>query len=660
MTHEENPDLPMILSPAGDRDSFLAAIAAEADAIYCGLKAFSARMEADNFSITELAALTSLAHDRNIRVYVALNNEIKPDEVEKAFHLVERLARDVMPDALIVQDPAFVSLARQVDYAGELHLSTLANLSFPEGLAVARKLGFSRVVMPRELDVDALRLMAAACPEGMNLEAFVHGALCYAVSGRCYWSSYLGGKSGLRGRCVQPCRRIYRKKKGAAESGRYFSMQDLSLDVLTKVLGDIPEVGCWKIEGRKKGPHYVHYTTTAYRMLRDERDIPGRKKDALALLDMALGRPSMHYRFLPHRPWHPVSSEGETGSGFLLGRVKGGAKELFIVPRVPLLAGDLIRIGYEGEGGHLIVRVRRSIPKGGKFHLKADRGKRPVAGAAAFLVDRREPELMAQIQRLSQELETVETQEPRPGTRHLVLPRPFKKSGAARDMLLQRKPGSTGGRGQETALWVDPERPAKVAPGAVAHIWWWLDPATWPEGSENWKKAIDGLLHRGARRFVLNAPWQMGFFGKKAGLELWAGPFCNVANPLAVGVLGDLGFSGVFASPELSGEDFLAFAAGSPLPVGAVLSGCWPLAISRISVLEPGESLISPMDEKLWGRKYGENQWLFPDWQYDIREKKVELERAGYRYFVHMEEILPKGMEFRKRPGLWNWNLRLL
>ncbi|MCW7755081.1 U32 family peptidase [Desulfobotulus sp. H1] len=658
MMSDESSDVPLILAPAGDRDSFLAALAAGADAVYCGLKAFSARMEADNFSLTELAGLTALAHARNVRVNVAMNNMIRTDEVEKAFHLVQRLVRDVKPDALIVQDLAFIPLVRQAGYAGELHLSTLANLSFPDGLRVAEMLGFSQVVVPRELDVDALRLMAASCPKGLRLESFVHGALCYAVSGRCYWSSYLGGKSGLRGRCVQPCRRLYRSEKG--EKGGYFSMQDLSLDVLTKVLADIPEVACWKIEGRKKGPHYVSYTTTAYRMLRDERDVPGRKKDALALLDMALGRPAMHYRFLPHRPWQPISPEGETASGLLAGRVKGGAREMFLAPRIPLMAGDLLRVGYEGEGGHIMVPVRRSVPKGGKLHLRGNGTVRPRSGAPVFLVDRREPELMASIRKLGEELAVMPECAPAAVEKPLVFPVPLKKKDPSRDLMLRRRPGKAGEKGYESGLWIDPNRAPGIPDGAVRHVWWWLDPVIWPESSDSWKKAIAGLIRRGARRFVLNAPWQMGLFDKPDGLALWAGPFCNVANPMAVDVLAGLGFSGVIVSPELGEEDFLALGAKSPLALGAVLSGFWPLAISRVGTLGPGESLTSPKAEKLWGRSYGDNQWLFPDWPSDIREKKPLLEKAGYRLFVHMEETLPKGMEARKRPGLWNWNLRLL
>jgi putative protease len=201
---------PAIMAPAGSRASFLAAVAAGADAIYCGTKLFSARMQAQNFSPQELKPLVDLAHDRGIRVFVTLNTLLKPDDLDTAGKLIQTLTSDVQPDGLIIQDLAVLSLVRQTGFRGEIKLSTLANVSFGQALALAAKtLRVDRVVLPRELNIDEIKAVAQVCPPGLGLEVFIHGALCYAVSGRCYWSSYLGGKSGLRGRCVQPCRRVF-------------------------------------------------------------------------------------------------------------------------------------------------------------------------------------------------------------------------------------------------------------------------------------------------------------------------------------------------------------------------------------------------------------------------------------------------------------------
>ena len=205
---EDKISPPQILAPAGNRAAFLAALAAGADAVYCGLKRFSARMEAKNFSIEELAALTALAHENGTQVFVTLNTLLKPGDLTATGQLLEMLERSVRPDAVIIQDLAVVPLVKQTGFSGQVHLSTLANASFSRALqVVGRSLGVNRVVLPRELNVDELKSLSAACPPGLDLEVFIHGALCYGVSGRCYWSSYLGGKSGLRGRCVQPCRR---------------------------------------------------------------------------------------------------------------------------------------------------------------------------------------------------------------------------------------------------------------------------------------------------------------------------------------------------------------------------------------------------------------------------------------------------------------------
>ena len=249
---------PQILAPAGNKDSFLAAVAARADAIYCGLKLFSARMEAKNFTFEEFAALVELAHKKRISVFVAINSLLKSGDLSQAGQMLDLLQRMIKPDAVIIQDLALLSLVKQAGFCGEIHLSTLANVSFPQALNLIRqKLKVDRVVLPRELNIDELKTLARVCPPGLGLEVFVHGALCYSVSGRCYWSSYLGGKSSLRGRCVQPCRRQYAQNN---RTQRYFSCRDLSVDVLTKVLLSLPQVRTWKIEGRKKGPHYVYYT----------------------------------------------------------------------------------------------------------------------------------------------------------------------------------------------------------------------------------------------------------------------------------------------------------------------------------------------------------------------------------------------------------------
>jgi putative protease len=650
---------PAILAPAGNKASFLAALAAGADEIYCGLKQFSARMEVKNFSLEELSALTRLAHDKGTKVHVALNSLLKTDELDKAGKTLELLHRWVKPDALIIQDLSLLQLAKQTGFSGKLHLSTLSNVSFASALKLVKnKFRVQRIVLPRELNIDEIKAMALDCPRGPDLELFIHGALCYGVSGRCYWSSYLGGKSGLRGRCVQPCRRVYTQKN---QSKRFFSCRDLSLDVLVKVLLDIPRIRAWKIEGRKKGPHYVFYTVKAYRILRDHGNDPKMKKQALTLLSYALGRTGTHYNFLPQRPQNPVSIDTQTGSGLLVGKVKGTQQKPFLIPREELLPGDLLRLGFEDESWHGTQRVGKTIPKGGHFFLKISSKKSPEKGTPVFLTDRREKSLEDILSGIENELNKIPALKIPAATFTVRLPKKSRDKATISVLHVFRTLGKTKFRGL-TGLWLGTHGENKISKVPGHRLWWWLPPVIWPESEMNFKELISHVLKKGAHNFVLNAPWQLTFFSIPKKLNLWAGPFCNIANPLAVKTLGSMGFKGVIVSPELGRKDYLMLPKYSPLPLGVVISGNWPLCVSRIisEKLDAQKPLISPKGEASWIKKFESDYWVYPNWKLDISTKKKQLEKAGYRLFVHLLETIPKEMTLKKRPGLWNWNLDLL
>jgi putative protease len=656
--------IPEILAPAGDANSFLAALSAGADAVYCGLKHFSARMQAENFPMKDLARLTGLAHKMDRKVYVAMNTLLKPGEEAQAGRLVDRLARAVSPDALIVQDLGMAEVARQAGFQGELHLSTLANVSSPTALALMPSLGITRVVLPRELNVDEMRQMAEACPGDVALEAFVHGALCHNVSGRCWWSSFLGGKSGLRGRCVQPCRRVFTRK---GQPGRYFSCHDLSLDVLAKALLTIPQVKAWKIEGRKKGPHYVFYTTTAYRMLRDSPDDPQVKKAALSYIEQALGRPTTHYAFLPQKARNPVDALTQTASGQMIGRLNmSEARKYFVNPRQPMLPGDLLRLGYEDEAGHQIVRVTRSIPKGGRYDLTLNgRGKeRPRAGMSVFLIDRREPELMRRVDALAAEMLKIPEAPALESDFEPEFPKPFRAPRGARaeSIHLWRQPPKGPAKGQ-AGVWVSATKTQHLPLGRAASTWWWLPPVIWPNEEKDFLDIVEIILKRGGKRFVLNAAWQTGLIGRKRReMELWAGPFCNVDNPLALGRLKGMGFDGAIVGPELSGKDILGLPAKSPLPLGIVTYGLWPLGISRTmsTDVKACEPITSPMGEVSFVTRYGQNFWIYPNWDLDLREKEELLAKVGYLQLIHLREPFPKNMEKKERGCVFNWDLDVL
>jgi putative protease len=649
---------PLILAPAGNKAAFLAALAAGADAIYCGLKHFSARMEAKNFTLTELGRLVNLAHARNTHVYVTLNTLLTNADLDNIGQTLTQLTQQVGPDAIIVQDLSLIELVRQAGFKGEVHLSTLANGGCAAALQLIRRnLKVARMVLPRELNIDEIKLLAKACPSDLKLEVFVHGALCYGVSGRCYWSSYLGGKSGLRGRCVQPCRRRY---SHAERAGRLFACQDLSLDVLVKVLKSIPTVNTWKIEGRKKGPHYVYYTVQAYRLLRDHGHEPQRKKEALALLAYALGREATHYNFLPQRPQNPVPTGEPTGSGLLIGRVRGPRHNPYLVPREALIPGDVLRIGYEDDAWHQIKRLTQAVPAKGRLHLRTTQAKVPRKATPVFLVDRREKDLETQLIELERELDATGEWHVRKSSFQLRLPQRSKGRRPALDLKVFRQ-HMTKGASAGNGYWLTPDSGLGLPPKLVSRIWWWLPPVTWPTSEQETAKKVAQLQQRGARNFVLNAPWQVAWFEKTRRSNLWAGPFCNIANVLAIKVLTGLGFNGVIVSPELSRKDYLALPRHSPLPLGMVISGNWPLCISRALSDEVtlDKPFTSPKGEQGWVRRYGSDYWVYPNWRIDLRAEQKTLVKAGYTLLVDLQEPIPPGIKMKTRQGMWNWRIGL-
>ncbi|MDY6904803.1 MAG: U32 family peptidase [Thermodesulfobacteriota bacterium] len=651
---------PLILAPAGNHASFMAALAAGADAVYCGLKDFSARMTADNFTPDELARLTAFAHDNGVRVNVALNTLIKPDEVQQAFSIVRALTRHVRPDGIIIQDLGFIELARQAGYKGEVHLSTLAAVTFAKSLEIIQSLGVQKVVLPREFSIDEIKQAAGACPANMELEVFIHGALCYGVSGRCYWSSYMGGKSGLRGRCVQPCRRTYTTGK---RSGRFFSCLDFSVDVLAKTLLTVPRVTAWKIEGRKKGPHYVYYTTTAYKLLRDQGSDPKAKQIALGYLEQALGRKTTHYNFLPQRSFPPANTGDQTGSGLMVGRVRAGGKNSYVVPTTMLLAGDLLRIGYEDQPGHRLYRTQRFVPKKGRLHIQLP-GKHPAKGVPVFLIDRLEPGLAEEIEKLETALAKIPAVQVRMDDKSPKVPGGRGYRRPVTEVIVSRVIEAPPVRGRDTGLWFSPQSAERLPLKSLSRYWWWLPPVIWESDASAYEKSLQAIITRGARRFVVNAPWQMAFFDACRAdrkFEIWAGPFCNQANGLSIRILEEMGFSGVVVSPELESRDYVSLPGQSILPVGIVIKANWPLCLSRTLPDEFQEKRLfsSPRKENAWAVYHDHCFWVYPDWMVDLSDKEKELEKKGYRMFVHIMEPLPGHIPLKRRPGHWNWDAGL-
>ena len=257
---KRNNSLPELLAPAGSFESLLAAVAAGADAVYLGGKRFGARAYAKNFDTEELKRAVNYCHLRGVKLYVTLNTLILDKEMADAVEYAKELYR-IGVDALIIADVGAICEIRRCVPDLPLHASTQMSLHSSAGVDMAQSLGCERAVVARELSFKDIKTVVEN--SGIEIEVFLHGALCVCHSGQCLFSSLVGGRSGNRGECAQPCRLPY--------NGKYpLSLCDLSLsEHITELIES--GVASLKIEGRMKSPDYVYGVTKIYRRLLDER-----------------------------------------------------------------------------------------------------------------------------------------------------------------------------------------------------------------------------------------------------------------------------------------------------------------------------------------------------------------------------------------------------
>lgn len=245
-----------ILAPAGGMESLVAAVRCGANAVYLGTKEINARRGAQNFDINELEEAVAYCHARNVRLYLALNILVSDSDLKTAYETV-KTALTLGIDAFIVQDLGLAEMIKTHFPTAVLHASTQCSVNTPDGFKKLEELGFKRAVIPREMSLDEIKEIRKST--SLELEAFVHGALCMCVSGQCYLSAMLGGRSGNRGLCAQPCRLGF-----SADNSKScdLSLKDLSLIHHIHELAEAGVVSL-KIEGRMKRPEYVAASVTA-------------------------------------------------------------------------------------------------------------------------------------------------------------------------------------------------------------------------------------------------------------------------------------------------------------------------------------------------------------------------------------------------------------
>lgn len=347
-------DLPELLAPAGSPEALYAAVAAGADAVYLGGKAFGARAYAKNFDADALADAVRYAHLHGVRVYVTVNVLIYDREREDALAYCAELYR-MGVDAVIITDIGLIREVRERIPDLELHASTQMSLHNTAGVRFAASLGMTRAVVARELPLVDIRRVTEESP--LEIEVFLHGALCVSHSGQCLFSSLVGGRSGNRGECAQPCRLPY-------NGGKYpLSLCDLCLAGHIRELCDAG-VSSLKIEGRMKSPDYVYRVTKMYRTLLDEhRDATEGELRELSRVFSRSGSTDGYFVGHPERPMTGVRTAEDKEATKSLGEMT------FAPVRVPVRASATFRFDTPSE--MTIVGEKGSVTVYGETPTKA-------------------------------------------------------------------------------------------------------------------------------------------------------------------------------------------------------------------------------------------------------------------------------------------------
>ncbi len=268
---------PELISPAGDWISLRAAIDAGADAVYFGLKEFSMRAKAKNFRLSEMKKVVGLCHKNKVKAYLTLNTIIYENELEKIRRILKKIKKAKV-DAVHAWDFAVINQAKRLKIP--VHISTQASISNSESVKFFKRLGIKRMILARECSLKDIKKIKKSVP-GMEIEVFIHGAMCISVSGRCLLSQFEFNKSANRGECLQPCRREYiiideEGNKLKLGNNYVLSPKDLcTLPFICKLIN--AGIDGFKIEGRNRSPEYVKTVTETYREAIDNKNFDKNK-----------------------------------------------------------------------------------------------------------------------------------------------------------------------------------------------------------------------------------------------------------------------------------------------------------------------------------------------------------------------------------------------
>ncbi|MBQ7755420.1 MAG: U32 family peptidase, partial [Clostridia bacterium] len=563
-----------ILAPAGNEQSLVAAVRSGADAVYLGTGAFNARRNADNFKDNSLAEAVNYCHGRGVKVYVTLNTLIRDEELP-AFLDAAREVAQAGPDGVIVQDLAVVKVLKTICPDLPLVGSTQMSVHNAAGVRALEDMGFSRVVLARELTLEEIKAIRAETRA--ELEVFVHGALCMSVSGMCYYSAMMGERSGNRGLCAQPCR------LNSSCNGRPYalSLKDMSFIPYVREL-EAAGVCSVKIEGRMKRPEYVAAAVTAVRTA-----LEGREPD-MATLQAVFSRSGFTDGYLTGRRnvrmFGVRTVEDAAASKTVLGKLSELYRREY--PGVPvemtLFAGDdTLSLKAEDQAGNETVAsipiqrqdtapltediARRNLSKTGgtPFTLKDCRIQLseglPVAGSVVNGLRR-------------EALDKLLEQRSR-GNGYALLPmespkiKPYAAGKQGLRLRFERAEQVFFAPGVEAILlpFEQIERHPELLQGETP-VWAELPQLAWPQEEKTILDRLIALREKGLTDGVAGNVCEL-VMAQQAGLIVHGGPTLNVTNTLSLKTYENLGLADTTLSFEL------------PVKMGAKLGGKKPRGI---------------------------------------------------------------------------------
>ncbi len=584
-----------LLAPAGNMNCLRAAVNSGADAVYFAGKNFGARSFAANFSEDELREAISYCHLRGVKAYLTVNTMTLDKEFEELDAFVALLA-DAGADAVIVQDLGVLRRIRQICPNLPIHASTQMTVHNLAGVQELEALGAERVVLARELSEKEIRFIAQNCKA--ELEVFVHGAMCMSYSGQCLMSSVLGGRSGNRGKCAQPCRLGYKDSAGREQF--YLSLKDMSLLSHLKSLNEMG-VASLKIEGRMKGEEYVSTVVQTYRRCLDEQRLP--KKEETIRLNQVFYRGGLTDGYFSNhkgvdmfafdKPDNPYAKNDNTKSEDL------PEKTVPITCEVTLCEGEKPVITLTGMRQTVTVQGEEVLPAAQKNPASEEEVKKQIAktGGTAFVFD---PITITLKGRPFAPVKTL-NQLRRDGISALenaILGASRKTVSMTEDTLPSNKKtemrltASVRTWEQYDAICEVPFATIDVPLSVV-----WENPERFLQDKERIVVAPPVIVTDSQREMVLtrlNELSRRGFTKLRAEHLSWrsqrdcwtllGGHRMNVANSIAVCELKDLGFERVCLSAELNLAQVRDIA--KPLPTELLIYGHLPLMITENCVLK--------------------------------------------------------------------------